>query len=92
MKPATIALASALLLLSGTGASADNASAPLPQLVKAGLSKDDAAAAAQRITGGRVLSVEHHRQGDKDLWRVKVLTPGGDVRVIYIDAETGNPA
>lgn len=51
----------------------------------ADVSRDQAAAAAQRVTSGRVLSVE--RTGA--VWRVKVLTARGDVRVILIDAASG---
>jgi hypothetical protein len=51
----------------------------------ADLSRDDAAAVAQREARGRVLSVE--RAGPA--WRVKVLTPGGEVRVLLVDAATG---
>jgi hypothetical protein len=48
-------------------------------------SRDDAAAVAQRISGGRVLSVE--RAGP--VWRVKVVTAKGEVRVILVDVATG---
>ena len=40
----------------------------------ADLSRDDAAASAQRMTGGRVLSVEKAQSGNRPVWRVKVLT------------------
>ena len=49
------------------------------------LSRDDAAAVAQRVSGGRVLSVE--KSGS--MWRVKVVTAKGEVRVILVDAATG---
>lgn len=49
------------------------------------VSRDDAAAAAQRVSGGRVLSVE--KSGS--VWRVKVVTAKGEVRVILVDAATG---
>jgi hypothetical protein len=52
----------------------------------ADMSRDDAAAAAQRASGGgRVLSVE--RAGPA--WRVKVVTAKGEVRVIVVDAASG---
>jgi len=51
----------------------------------ADVSRDDAAAAAQRASGGRVLSVE--KSGS--VWRVKVVTVKGEVRVILVDAATG---
>lgn len=53
----------------------------------ADLSRDDAAAAAQRQTNGRVLSVD--RSGA--VWRVKVVTAKGEVRVVLIDAASGRP-
>ncbi|WP_240787166.1 PepSY domain-containing protein [Ramlibacter rhizophilus] len=56
------------------------------------LSRDEAAAAAQRATGGRVLQVEPAEQSGRRAWRVKVLTPRGEVRVILIDAEGGRPS
>jgi len=51
------------------------------------VSRDGAAAVAQRATGGRVLSVE--RAGAA--WRVKVVTAGGEVRVVMVNAATGQP-
>ena len=51
----------------------------------ADISRDDAAAAAQRVATGRVLSVE--RVGAT--WRVKIVTARGEVKVILIDAATG---
>jgi uncharacterized membrane protein YkoI len=54
-------------------------------------SRDDAAAVAQRETGGRVLAVERAEAGGRPVWRVKVLTPKGVVRVILIDVATGRP-
>jgi uncharacterized membrane protein YkoI len=52
-------------------------------------SRDEAAAVAQRQTGGRVLSVERSDAGGRSVWRVKVLTKAGEVRVIMLDATTG---
>lgn len=54
------------------------------------VSRDQAAAAAQRASGGRVLQVEQ-AGGERPAWRVKVLTPSGEVRVILIDQATGRP-
>ena len=54
-------------------------------------SRDDAAAAAQRATGGRVLAVERADAGGRPAWRVKVVTAGGEVRVVLIDMATGRP-
>ena len=63
------------------------AAAALPAWAAA--SRDDAAAAAQRQTGGRVLSVERADAGGRAVWRVKVVTPRGDVRVVLVDVATG---
>jgi hypothetical protein len=54
------------------------------------VSRDQAAAAAQRQTGGRVLSVDMAESGRRAVWRVKVVTPKGEVRVVFIDAGNGN--
>jgi uncharacterized membrane protein YkoI len=55
----------------------------------ADLSRDEAAAAAQRLTSGRVLSVEKTESGHRPAWRVKVVTAQGEVMVILIDAASG---
>ena len=52
----------------------------------ADVSRDEAAAAAQRVSSGRVLSVEKTESERRPVWRVKVLTDKGEVRVILIDA------
>ncbi|CAN5445621.1 hypothetical protein BH11PSE7_BH11PSE7_13710 [soil metagenome] len=57
----------------------------------ADVSRDDAAAAAQRMSKGRVLSVEKAEAARRPVWRVKVVTPQGEVRVMLIDAATGQP-
>ena len=55
----------------------------------ADIGRDEAAAAAQRVATGRVLSVERAEADKRPVWRVKVLTGQGDVRVILIDAASG---
>ena len=55
----------------------------------ADIGRDEAAAAAQRVATGRVLSVERTEADKRPVWRVKVLTGQGDVRVILIDAASG---
>ena len=55
----------------------------------ADISRDEAAAAAQRVISGRVLSVEKTESDRRPVWRVKVLTAQGEVRVILIDAGSG---
>jgi len=52
-------------------------------------SRDDAAAIAQRASGGRVLAVEKADREGRTVWRVKVLTPQGEVKVILVDAASG---
>ena len=71
-------LACALLLTAAAPAWAD-------------VSRDDAAAVAQRASGGRVLAVERAEAGNRPVWRVKVVTRGGDVRVILVDVASGRP-
>jgi hypothetical protein len=58
----------------------------------ANLSLDDAAAVAQRVTSGRVLSVENAVIGGQLVWRVKSVTAQGEVRVVLIDAVSGRAA
>ncbi|RYZ04522.1 MAG: peptidase [Comamonadaceae bacterium] len=54
------------------------------------VSRDAAAGIAQRQSGGgRVLSVERSDADGRAVWRVKVLTRSGDVRVILVDAASG---
>ena len=55
----------------------------------ADVGRDEAAAAAQRVATGRVLSVERGEADHRPVWRVKVLTGQGDVRVILIDVASG---
>ena len=55
----------------------------------ADVSRDEAAAAAQRVASGRVLWVERTEADRRPVWRVKVLTAKGDVRVILVDAASG---
>lgn len=53
-------------------------------------SRDEAAAAAQRLTDARVLTVERSEAAQRPVWRVKVVTAQGDVRVILMDAVSGH--
>ena len=53
------------------------------------ISRDDAVALVQRETGGRVLSVDRSDTGGRAVWRVKVVTPRGDVRVVLVDVASG---
>jgi uncharacterized membrane protein YkoI len=49
----------------------------------------DEAAAAHRASDGRVLSVEKAEANRRPVWRVKILTARGEVRVTLIDAVSG---
>lgn len=53
------------------------------------MDRDEAAARVQQQTGGRVLAVERAEQGGRPVYRVKVLTPSGDVRIVVVDAGGG---
>jgi uncharacterized membrane protein YkoI len=55
----------------------------------ADVSRDEAAAVAQRVGSGRVLSIDRSEADRRPVWRVKVLTGQGEVRVILIDVATG---
>lgn len=55
----------------------------------ADVSRDDAASTAQQASGGRVLSVEITERDGRPVWRVKVLTPQGAVKVILVDVASG---
>lgn len=56
----------------------------------AGVSREDATALAQRAVPGRVLAVEHGVDiENKVIWRVRMLTSTGELRVVLIDAATG---
>jgi hypothetical protein len=55
------------------------------QLAQQRISIEQAIAIVQRETGGRVLDAR--AQGQE--YRIKVLTRGGEVRVVYVDAVTG---
>ncbi len=55
----------------------------------ADINRDEAAAAAQRVASGRVLSVDKSEAARRPVWRVKVLTGQGEIRVILIDAASG---
>jgi len=46
---------------------------------------EQAIQSVQRATGGRVLDAREVRGG----YRIKVLTPRGEMRVVYVDASTG---
>ena len=55
----------------------------------ADVGRDEAAAAAQKVASGRVLAVERADAGGKAVWRVKILTAQGEVRVVVVDVASG---
>jgi len=57
----------------------------------ADIGRDEAAAAARQAAGGRVLAVDKVQVGNRAAWRVKLVTAGGEVQVVMIDAATGKP-
>lgn len=54
-----------------------------------GLSLDEAVARVRRDTGGRVLSAQAREDRGHTTYRIKVLLPNGAVRVISVDAASG---
>lgn len=59
------------------------------QLAQATMSAEEAAALVRARTGGRVLSVDTVHRRDRVFYRVKVLTPEGEVRIFMVDAASG---
>lgn len=55
------------------------------QLAEQRISMEQAIAIVQRQTGGKVLDAR--AQGQQ--YRIKILTRGGEVRIVYVDAATG---
>ena len=54
-----------------------------------GLSLDAAVERVRRDTGGRVLAAEAREQRGRTTFRIKVLLPNGSVRVVDVDAQSG---
>ena len=76
-----------LALLIAMPASAP-AAEPLVELAQAGkarISLAEATELAQKATGGRVLDAQPSQGG----YRIKVLTPQGEVRVLFVDSQAG---
>jgi len=53
------------------------------------LDRDQAAAQVQKSTGGRVLAVERGERDGRPVFRVRVLTPSGEVRVVVVESGGG---
>lgn len=72
--PATIILLAAFAL-----SSHDALAAPLTM--------QEAIVKVQRETGGKVLSAESKTQGKKTIYRIKLLTRDGQVKIVEVPAE-----
>ncbi|NCP40377.1 MAG: peptidase [Rhodoferax sp.] len=57
--------------------------------VWADVGREEAAVIAQKATSGRVLAVDQIQRDGRALWRVKLVTPQGEVRVVFIDVTNG---
>lgn len=57
---------------------------------KARVSLNDATELVQKSTGGRVLAAHEVREQGRPMYRIKVLTRQGEVRIVLVDAETGS--
>lgn len=53
-------------------------------------SLSEAAKRVQKSTGGRVVSAQTVKEDGRRLHRIKVLTQQGEVRIVYVDAVTGD--
>ena len=53
------------------------------------VSLSEAAELVQRRTAGRVLSAQTGSAQGREVHRIKILLPNGEVRVVWVDASTG---
>lgn len=54
------------------------------------ISRDEAVVRAQKATGGgRVLAIDKIERNGQEVYRVKVLTGKGEIRVVLVDGDTG---
>jgi hypothetical protein len=72
-------------LLAMAAALAVSVCAPLSHAAE--ISAQEAVDRVQQETGGKVLSVQTLRMGKRTIYRIKVLTPSGQVRVIEVQAD-----
>ena len=81
------------LALGAVSAAARQAQDPVPAMRLAqatqAVGPDRAAAIVRRALGGRVLSVKTVGDSGARRYRVKILLPGGRVRVVNVDAARG---
>lgn len=62
----------------------------LAQAQQSRLSLSEAADLVQRQRGGRVLAAQAVREQGREIYRIKILTAQGEVRIVLVDAATGN--
>lgn len=53
------------------------------------LSLSEAADRVQRRSGGRILAAQAIRETGREVYRIKILTSQGEVRIVLVDAVTG---
>ena len=67
----------------------NSATTQLAQVRQQRLSLSEAADLVRRRTGGRVLSAQSSNEQGREMYRIKVLTSSGEVRVVLVDAASG---
>jgi uncharacterized membrane protein YkoI len=80
------------MAVAGTGAYRATAMewrAEVAQAAAGSISPQRAAEIVQQRVGGRVLAVDRLRQDARQVYRVKILSTDGEIRVYRVDAETG---
>lgn len=86
----SLLLSATLLMVGVSSVTAGNGKIHMAQRGSgAGISLNEAVRQVKHETGGRVLSAETVQRKGRELHRVKVLTPSGQVRVVVIDAQPG---
>ncbi|MCC7255488.1 MAG: hypothetical protein IT467_06095 [Dokdonella sp.] len=60
---------------------------PARQVTAREIGVQEAIAQAQQQTHGKVLSAQTLRLGKRKIYRIKILTPDGQVRIVQIPAE-----
>ena len=63
---------------------------PLVQAPQGRLNISEATDLVQRRMGGRVLAAQAVREQGREMYRIKVLTGQGEVRIVLVDAATGH--
>lgn len=53
------------------------------------ISLDEAVAVVKEQIDGRIMAAESAHKDGRDGYRIKVLTSGGEVRIFFVDAQSG---